>query len=164
MFIESKATADISQKRSPRSKGTRAGFKFNVSSQKLGFFKWRTSKPCRRSANYVLREKRYSRDSDTAIDNDESRRNSLGNEQEEASIITSIPKTASFLSLSSVDPFMIFPGEEDQSLVHEVFYHARNQFWPHLSPVRRPKEDLSDTSHGFYVQMWDNKMFCWMYL
>ncbi len=108
----------------------------NISSQKLGFFRWRTSLPTLRSSEHVSRAKNGRGSAFLAGDDAAPEERTL----EEQRLIESIPKTTSFLQLSSVDPFTSFPGPEDAYLVQEVLDHARNSFWLNLFVTRHPSE------------------------
>ena len=136
---------------SRRGRGHHPKPRVNISSQKLGFFRWRTSLSTARSSHRALHG-RGSLEPDAEITLAERQR-----------IAESVPKPTNFLRLSSVDPFVPFAGHEDTYLVQEVLDHARNSFWKTLAPSRRPNELIAPTFE-FYGHMKMSPLLYWAYL
>lgn len=116
----------------------------NISSQKLGFFRWRTSLPTLQTHKHIPSAKPGQTFTSPPGDDDARQERTV----EEQRLIESIPKTTSFLRLSSVEPFVPFPGPEDPYLVQEILDHARNSYWMNLAVTRRPSETPHPSFQG----------------
>jgi hypothetical protein len=89
-----------------------------------------------------------------------SRTNQVGQRKdtaEEKHLPVPVLKPSKFLRHSFMDPFVIFPRQEDQYLIHEIVDYARKFYWHALAPTQHP----SAAPHSgpiFYAHMGSSKM------
>lgn len=143
--MKNRTKSEVSNKTASHRRGNvRPKPRFHSSSEKLGFFRWRTSLHTLQSSKHVPRVE-SGHDSALVAGNDAALQERAVVAQR---LIESIPNTTEFLRLSSVDPFTPFPGPEDPYLVQEVLDHARNSFWLDLFVTRRPTETPHPSLQG----------------
>ena len=90
------------------------------------------------------------------------KRSEIVKEKEEGQTVF-IPEPAKYLRHSSVDPFVIFPAQEDQYLIHEIIDHARNFYWGALAPIQHPATAPA-SGPVFYAHMRSSKMAFYGYI
>jgi hypothetical protein len=89
-----------------------------------------------------------------------SRTNQVGQRKdtaEEKQLPAPVPKPSKFLRHSFVDPFVIFPSQEDQYLIHEIVDYAKIFYWHALAPTQHPSAALY-SGLFFYAHMGSSKM------
>ncbi|KAF7509664.1 hypothetical protein GJ744_007535 [Endocarpon pusillum] len=112
-----------------------AKYKFYVTRQKHGFFKWRTAVPTAPSSKRVSRGY-VDRGSGTTSRTDQA--GQCKDTAEEKQPPVPVPKPSTSLRHSSVDFSVILPGQEDQYLIHEIVDYTRKSYWHALAPPQHP--------------------------